>query len=209
MATQLLVLPCHTGNIYRSRTFLLSVLQRTVRDRSCRTRPHFCFICLAATSVNNSRCRKLMVKSMVDETRSGPPKNNKETTRLIRNIQTLLRKFSSRINELRRGILVKVLFFLLGFYCATAFATVIGQTGDWDILSAGLAVVVVEAIGAIMYSASSRFFDKIRDLITMFNYWKAGLTLGLFLDSFKYEMDTLLENFNPFYINMDFFHTLL
>ncbi|PKU63832.1 Ycf20-like protein [Dendrobium catenatum] len=146
---------------------------------------------------------------MVDETRSGPPKNNKETTRLIRNIQTLLRKLSSRINELRRGISVKVLFFLLGFYCATAFATVIGQTGDWDILSAGLAVVVVEAIGAVMYSASSRFFDKMRDLITMFNYWKAGLTLGLFLDSFKYEMDTLLEKFNPFYIDMDFFHTLL
>ncbi|KAI0501083.1 hypothetical protein KFK09_019301 [Dendrobium nobile] len=207
MATQLLVLPCHTGNKYRSRTFLLSVLQRTVRDRSCRPCPHFCFICLATTSVNNSR--KLIVKSMVDETRSGPPKNNKETTRLIRNIQTLLRKLSSRINELRRGISVKVLFFLLGFYCATAFATVIGQTGDWDILSAGLAVVVVEAIGAVMYSASSRFFDKMRDLITMFNYWKAGLTLGLFLDSFKYEMDTLLEKFNPFYIDMDFFHTLL
>lgn len=81
---------------------------------------------------------------------------------------------------------MKVLFFLVGFYCATAFATVIGQTGDWDILSAGLAVVVVEGIGALMYTASFQLFDKTRSLITLFNYWKAGLSLGLFLDAFKY-----------------------
>ncbi|KAK4850167.1 hypothetical protein QYF36_004360 [Acer negundo] len=45
---------------------------------------------------------------------------------------------------------MKVFFFLVGFYCATAFATVIGQTGDWDILSAALAVVVVEGVGALI-----------------------------------------------------------
>ncbi|CAM9003601.1 unnamed protein product [Rhodiola kirilowii] len=81
---------------------------------------------------------------------------------------------------------MKVLFFLVGFYCATAFATVIGQTGDWDILSAGLAVVVVEGIGALMYRPSFPLLDRIKNMVTMFNYWKAGLTLGLFLDSFKY-----------------------
>lgn len=87
---------------------------------------------------------------------------------------------------------MKLLFFLVGFYCSTAFATVIGQTGDWDILSAALAVAVVEGIGALMYRASLPLFDKVRNLITMFNYWKAGLSLGLFLDSFKYEMDSIL-----------------
>ncbi|KAG0472588.1 hypothetical protein HPP92_014445 [Vanilla planifolia] len=90
-----------------------------------------------------------------------------------------------------------------GFYCATAFATVISQTGDWDILSAGLALVVVEVIGAIMYRASSRFFDRFRSLITMFNYWKAGLSLGLFLDSFKYEVDMLIEKCNAFNVGVD------
>ncbi|MCH82845.1 ycf20-like protein [Trifolium medium] len=79
---------------------------------------------------------------------------------------------------------MKLLFFLVGFYCATAFSTVIGQTGDWDILSAALAVVVVEGIGALMYSTSLPLVTK--SLISVFNYWKAGLTLGLFLDSFKY-----------------------
>lgn len=74
----------------------------------------------------------------------------------------------------------------MGFYCATAFATVIGQTGDWDILSAALAVVVVEGIGYLMYKASVPPLNNLKSLIIMFNYWKAGLSLGLFLDSFKY-----------------------
>ena len=81
---------------------------------------------------------------------------------------------------------MKFLFFLVGFYSATAFSTVIGQTGDWDILSAALAVVVVEGIGALMYRGSLSFASKARSLVSMFNYWKKGLMLGLFLDSFKY-----------------------
>jgi Protein of unknown function (DUF565) len=95
---------------------------------------------------------------------------------------------------LRKGLSLKILFFLIGFYCATAFATVIGQTGDWDILSAGLAVVVVEGIGALMYRASIPVFEKIKGFIAIFNYWKAGLSLGLFLDAFKYEIDSIFES---------------
>lgn len=79
-----------------------------------------------------------------------------------------------------------MLFFLVGFYCATAFATMIGQTGEWDILSAGFAVVVVEGIGALMYKKMFFMFDGIKNVITMFNYWKNGLVLGLYLDAFKY-----------------------
>ncbi|GKU88411.1 hypothetical protein SLEP1_g2681 [Rubroshorea leprosula] len=102
---------------------------------------------------------------------------------------------------------MKLLFFLVGFYCATALATVIGQTGDWDILSAALAVVIVEGIGALMYKDSLRVVSKVRNLITMFNYWKAGLTLGLFLDSFKYEMDNFVGLSNLFDFEIDIFPT--
>ncbi|KAF0906198.1 hypothetical protein E2562_009215 [Oryza meyeriana var. granulata] len=49
-----------------------------------------------------------------------------------------------------------------------AFATVIGQTGDWDILSAGLAVAIVEGIGALMYRASSiNFFTMISPTLSV------------------------------------------
>ena len=104
---------------------------------------------------------------------------------------------------------MKLLFFLVGFYCATAFATVIGQTGDWDILSAALAVAVVEGIGAVMYKASFTLLNSIRSLITMFNYWKAGLCLGLFLDSFKYEMDNSMTFNFPFSFELDIFSIFL
>lgn len=126
------------------------------------------------------------IRSSVDSSGLDPsPNSTNGTTRLIRAIQAILTKLETRIQEIRKGLPVKLLFFLAGFYCATAFATVIGQTGDWDILSAALAVVVVEGIGALMYRALP-LLNKIRRLITMFNYWKAGLSLGLFLDSFKY-----------------------
>ncbi|XP_076930830.1 uncharacterized protein ycf20-like isoform X1 [Bidens hawaiensis] len=112
--------------------------------------------------------------------------NNSNGTRLIRAIQAFQNKLNARIKELRKDLPMKLLFFLTGFYCSTAFATVIGQTGDWDILSAALAVAVVEGIGALMYTGSVPLVNKVRKLITMFNYWKSGLTMGLFLDSFKY-----------------------
>ncbi|MED6206331.1 hypothetical protein PIB30_025707 [Stylosanthes scabra] len=107
-------------------------------------------------------------------------------TRIIRVIQEFQTKLGSKIQEVKKNLPLKLLSFLVGFYCATAFATVIGQTGDWDILSAGLAVIIVEGIGALMYRTSVPFVSKGRSLISIFNYWKAGLTLGLFLDSFKY-----------------------
>lgn len=107
-------------------------------------------------------------------------------TRLLKTIRNLQTRLNARIRDLRKDLPKKLLFFLVGFYCATAFATVIGQTGDWDIMSAAVAVAVVEGIGALMYKASVPLLDRSKNLIVFFNYWKAGLTLGLFLDSFKY-----------------------
>lgn len=134
------------------------------------------------------------------------PKNNSSRgTRLIRAVQAIRLKLSARIKEIRKNFPMKLLFLLVGFYCATVFATVIGQTGDWDILSAALSVAVVEGIGALTYRASLPLFSKVRSLITMFNYWKAGLSLGLFLDSFKYEMEHAIGLSNPFCFKIDIF----
>ncbi|KAK4800748.1 hypothetical protein SAY86_021235 [Trapa natans] len=124
-------------------------------------------------------------------------------TRLIRMIRGIQSQLGKMIQELRKNLPVKLLCFLVGFYCATAFATVIGQTGDWDILSAALAVVVVEGIGALIYKASLPLISNIRNLIIMLNYWKAGLSMGLFLDSFKYEMDNFLDPCSLFNFDMD------
>ncbi|KAJ9171034.1 hypothetical protein P3X46_019087 [Hevea brasiliensis] len=150
------------------------------------------------------------VRSSVDSGLDPSPSSSTSGgTRLVRAIQTLQARIVARIKEIRKNLPIKLLFFLVGFYCATAFATVIGQTGDWDILSAAFAVAVVEGIGALMYRASFPLFNNIRSLITMFNYWKAGLSLGLFLDSFKYEIDDITNFSNPFYFEMDIFPIFL
>ncbi|CAB4269686.1 unnamed protein product [Prunus armeniaca] len=140
-----------------------------------------CFFCIPQPLlVNNFKTMTWSIRSSVDSSGLDPSPTNGTTgtTRLIRAIQAIQTKLGGKIRELRRGFLFKVLFFLVGFYCATAYATVIGQTGDWDILSAAFAVVVVEGIGALMYKASLPLLMKTRSLITMFNYWKAGLSMG-------------------------------
>lgn len=106
-------------------------------------------------------------------------------TRLIRIVQKVQNKTTKKFKELQKNFPMKVLCLLLGFYCAGLVATSLGQTGDWDILSAGLAVAIIEAIGALMYRAYL-LIERLNVLVIMLNYWKAGLSLGLFLDAFKY-----------------------
>ncbi|XP_021803527.1 uncharacterized protein ycf20, partial [Prunus avium] len=171
-----------------------------------------CFFCIPQPLlVNNFKRMTWSIRSSVDSRGLDPSPTNGTTgtTRLIRAIQAIQTKLGSKIRELRRGFPFKVLFFLVGFYCATAYATVIGQTGDWDILSAAFAVVVVEGIGALMYKASLPLLTKTRSLITMFNYWKAGLSLGLFLDSFKYEFNDIFGFSSPFNFELDAFSIFL
>ncbi|XP_020880090.1 ycf20-like protein [Arabidopsis lyrata subsp. lyrata] len=118
---------------------------------------------------------------------SGSSSNNSSRgLRLIKALQVLRTKLLVKFQEIKKDLPKKLFFLLVGFYSATAFSTFIGQTGDWDVLSAGVAVLVVECIGALMYRASIPLINKMRGTITMFNYWKTGLALGLFLDSFKF-----------------------
>ncbi|KAG7998384.1 hypothetical protein I3843_01G256500 [Carya illinoinensis] len=112
--------------------------------------------------VENSKRMTWSIRSNVDGSGFDPSANSPNGgTRLIRAIRTIQTKIGARIQEIRKDLPTKLLFFLVGFYCATAFATVIGQTGDWDILSAALAVVVVEGIGALMYRASLPLVSKV------------------------------------------------
>lgn len=151
------------------------------------------------------------VRSSLNDSSFSPSTSNGSNgrTRIIRVIQEFQTKLGSKIQEVKKNLPMKLLFFLVGFYCATAFATVIGQTGDWDILSAALAVAVVEGIGALMYRASLPLVRKSRSLISLFNYWKAGLTLGLFLDSFKYWFDLIIGCSNPFHVKLKFLSVLM
>ena len=80
---------------------------------------------------------------------------------------------------------MKVFLLLLGFYTANALATILGQTGDWDVLVAGIVVAAIEGIGMLMYKRTASSSTRLQSLIVLINYWKAGVCLGLFVDAFK------------------------
>ncbi|CAN1136708.1 Ycf20-like protein, partial [Linum perenne] len=108
-------------------------------------------------------------------------------TRLGRIVSAGGRQLLEKLNSARKNFPTKVFLLLLGFYTANALATILGQTGDWDVLVAGIVVAAIEGIGMLMYKppTSSLSQGRFKNFVLMVNYWKAGVCLGLFVDAFK------------------------
>lgn len=107
-------------------------------------------------------------------------------TRLGRILSAGGRQLLEKLTLARKNFPMKVFLLLLGFYTANALATILGQTGDWDVLVAGIVVSAIEGIGMLMYKKlPSISIGRLQSFIVMMNYWKAGVCLGLFVDAFK------------------------
>lgn len=103
-----------------------------------------------------------------------------------------------------------MLFLLAGFFQATTLSTVLGQTGDWDVLASAGLVALTELTGVCLYKSSFYPFSKNPKkpkILLVFgrriklalsiespvpswatkaaNMWKIGLVYGLFVDGFK------------------------
>lgn len=116
-----------------------------------------------------------------------------DVQRLIKAVQDLRTKLLLKIQETKKDLPKKLLFLLVGFYAATAFSTFIGQTGDWEVLSASLAVLVLECRESIP------LINKSRSVVTMFNCWKSWLPLGLFLrfiQNMKLDTTNILSSYD-------------
>lgn len=95
-----------------------------------------------------------------------------------------------RLKTVRRFLFLKLLVLLMGFFFANALSTVVGQTGDWDVLVAGFLVAVVESIGLVVHKLpKTRLWQRLpkgaADALACVNYFKCGLIFGLFVDCFK------------------------
>lgn len=107
-------------------------------------------------------------------------------TRLGRIVSAGGRQLLEKLNSARKNVPMKIFLLLLGFYTANALATILGQTGDWDVLVAGIVVAAIEGIGMLMYrKPPSLPTRRLQSFVAMMNYWKAGVCLGLFVDAFK------------------------
>jgi len=107
-------------------------------------------------------------------------------TRLGRILTAGGRQLLEKLNSARKNIPLKVFLLLLGFYTANALATILGQTGDWDVLVAGVVVAAIEGIGMLIYrKLPTARTGRLQSFLVLVNYWKAGICLGLFVDAFK------------------------
>ncbi|XP_019420578.1 PREDICTED: ycf20-like protein [Lupinus angustifolius] len=107
-------------------------------------------------------------------------------TRLGRIVAAGGRQLLEKLNSARKNFPMKIFLLLLGFYTANALATILGQTGDWDVLVAGVVVAAIEGIGMLMYKKPPTVRTRrLQSFLMMMNYWKAGICLGLFVDAFK------------------------
>jgi hypothetical protein len=80
---------------------------------------------------------------------------------------------------------------LFGFFLANALATMLGQTGDWGILSSGILVALIESTNRIIYNNKKSFINKnkhhknIHNVFIFINNVKIGMTYGFFVEAFK------------------------
>ncbi|XP_078440555.1 antigen receptor-like protein (DUF565) [Wolffia australiana] len=120
-----------------------------------------------------------------DESRSDNRGNGQ--TRLGTIVRSAAIQFLEKVNASRKNFPTKIFLLLLGFYTANALATILGQTGDWDVLVAGIVVAAIEGIGMLMYRRvpAMRTTGRLQSFVELVNFWKAGVCLGLFVDAFK------------------------
>ena len=80
---------------------------------------------------------------------------------------------------------------LVGFFMANALATILGQTGDWGILSSGILVAFIESTNRIIYNNKKKFnsknlkYKRLYYTLTFINNVKVGMIYGFFVEAFK------------------------
>jgi hypothetical protein len=109
-------------------------------------------------------------------------------------LNMLLKKIYYRLffsNKFFYATFVSFTGILFGFFLANALATILGQTGDWGILSAGILVAFIESTNRIIYNNNKSSKNKngqyknIYNLLTFINNVKIGMMYGFFVEAFK------------------------
>ena len=88
-----------------------------------------------------------------------------------------------------RRISLSLIGILLGFFMGSAIITTAGQDAIWDVSAAAILLAFTEFTSKLIYSRRNRLEHSSlvrRQLyVDVFNLFKIGLTLSLFLEAFK------------------------
>ncbi|KAB8332438.1 DUF565 domain-containing protein [Brasilonema bromeliae] len=82
-----------------------------------------------------------------------------------------------------RRFSVLIISFLFGFFLGSAVATTAGQSAEWDVVVAGMLMVLTEIGSRIYYGRSIR--ERQALWVESLNILKIGLMYSLFLEAFK------------------------
>ncbi|MFM7382154.1 MAG: DUF565 domain-containing protein [Microcystaceae cyanobacterium] len=103
-------------------------------------------------------------------------------------LNTLIETNSLRLTQFFRNpwrrVSLSIMSFLLGFFIGMAISTTAGQDAQWDVVGAGLIVLIVELVNRLVYRRSPK--SEPRSLWwDIINFFKVGVTYSLFLEAFK------------------------
>jgi hypothetical protein len=106
-----------------------------------------------------------------------------QNTRINRLIDVLGERFRGWLSNPWRRISLLLISLLFGTFLGTAISTIAGQSADWDIVVAGLLVLLTEFVNWLVYRGARSATDSL--WVEMLNALKIGLTYNLFVEAFK------------------------
>ena len=106
-----------------------------------------------------------------------------QNTRINRLIDLLGERFRVLLSNPWRRISLLVISLLFGTFLGTAISTIAGQAADWDIIAAGLLVLLTELVNRLVYGSPRPIARSL--WVDMLNALKVGLTYNLFVEAFK------------------------
>jgi hypothetical protein len=102
-----------------------------------------------------------------------------QNTRINRLIDVLGDRFGGWLNNPWR----RIISLLFGTFLGTAISTIAGQSADWDIIAAGLLVLLTEFANWLVYARLRPVAGSFS--VHMLNALKIGITYNLFVEAFK------------------------
>ena len=106
-----------------------------------------------------------------------------QNTRINRLIDVLGERFRGWLSNPWRRISLLLISLLFGTFLGTAISTIAGQSADWDIIAAGLLVLLTELVNWLVYGGPRPLARSL--WVEMLNALKIGLTYNLFVEAFK------------------------
>jgi Protein of unknown function (DUF565). len=106
-----------------------------------------------------------------------------QNTRINRLIDVLGERFRGWLSNPWRRISLLLISLLFGTFLGTAISTIAGQSADWDIIAAGLLVLLTEFVSWLVYGGPRPVARSL--WVEMLNALKIGLTYNLFVEAFK------------------------